>query len=211
MIDFDQAYEKNLYQYITRADIARIVDIFGQEYIDNYQPHGNDALCNNLKDITNIGNQTHIINVCSKSLMRGDGSGNFYPDQEITKAQFVTAIVRLIDGKQDETTTPWWENYYKKAQERNIISYQDKLSFERKITYIEVILFLHKLKINALLSQDRPDIAISNEFVRIIESDNETKAYIDSNFLRNLDNKVGYITLDDDQRYKVIRDHIEEY
>jgi hypothetical protein len=53
---------------------------------------------------------------------------------------------------------------------------------------------------------------LTNELVRVIEnSDGEIKAYIDSNFLRDIDSRVGYITLDTDTRYKVVRDHIEEY
>jgi hypothetical protein len=36
----------------------------------------------------------------------------------MTKSQFVTMLIRLYEGKRlDETTNPWWANYFIKAGE----------------------------------------------------------------------------------------------
>jgi hypothetical protein len=45
----------------------------------------------------------------------------------------------MIDGVLDETTNPWRENYYQRALSWRLISSQDRASFEREMTMIEVV------------------------------------------------------------------------
>lgn len=215
MIGFDQWDDVLLYQTITRADVARILDRFGQLYVSDYVVDDISSACDfgDIRDLDRIIQQS-IKHLCAMNVMKWDSvSGNFFPGQVLTKAQFVTTVVRMIDGVLDETSTPWRENYYQRALSWRLISSQDRASFEREMTMIEVVWFVHKLKIHALLgSVTTTNNLLTNEFVRVIEnSDGDIKAYIDSNFLRDIDSRVGYITLDTDNRYKVVRDHIEEY
>ncbi|USN57178.1 MAG: S-layer homology domain-containing protein [Candidatus Peribacteria bacterium] len=215
MIMFDAWDDSKLYKTITRADVARILDRFGQLYITDYVVKDVPLTCDfaDIRDL-DAATQKSIKQLCAMNVMKGDAvSGNFFPTQVLTKAQFVTTVVRMMDGVLDETTNPWWENYYQRALSWKIITSQDRASFEREMSMIEVIGFMHKLKIHAILGASTTSTELlTNEFVRVIEnSDGEIKAYIDSNFLRDIDSKIGYITLDTDQRYKVTRDHIEEY
>jgi hypothetical protein len=154
-----------------------------------------------------------MIALCERGIMRGTGEGRFLPDENITKAQFVTTVVRMIDGQLDESTNPRRENYFQRAREREIITLADRPSFDRPMTMIEVILFMHALKINAIIGEaaETPLASVANEFITLIPQEDEIKAYIDINFVSNLDNNISYLTLEDGTRYKAIRTHIQDY
>lgn len=195
MIDSDRWSDVALYGDIKRADVAIILDVFGKLYVSNYRQKDIPSSCDfaDIRDLKS-STQNHIKRLCAMSILKGDSSsGKFFPHSPMTKAQFVATVVRMIDGIQDEKTTPRWDNYYKRALSWKLISAQERPSFERNMKRIEVVNFVHKLKIHALLgySSSQKNELLANEFVRVIEnSDGVMKAYIDSNFLRNIDTKV---------------------
>lgn len=55
--------------------------------------------------------QPYIVQACQLWLMKWDGE-NFFPERLITDVEWVTVIVRVVFGMQDETWSPWRrENY----------------------------------------------------------------------------------------------------
>lgn len=58
-----------------------------------------------------------VIESCRLWLFQGS-KGKFYPQNQITNAQAITVLVRLLAGNQDETwQSHWANNYYAKAEE----------------------------------------------------------------------------------------------
>jgi len=46
----------------------------------------------------------------------------FNPKQNISKAQFIVALIRLLEGKQlDERTDPRWKNYFELARSIEVV------------------------------------------------------------------------------------------
>ena len=46
-------------------------------------------------------------------------NGKFSPDQTLTKAQGITILMRILEGKQSEPNPKeWWLNYYKLARKK---------------------------------------------------------------------------------------------
>ncbi len=61
--------------------------------------------------------RSSIAEVCQLGLMQGDG-GVFSPKTELTKAQFITMLIRLSEGKRlNENENPRWIQYFLKAKE----------------------------------------------------------------------------------------------
>ena len=57
-----------------------------------------------------------IQEACSLGLMQGN-KGAFEPKAGMTKAQFITMLIRLTEGKRlDEHVNPWRANYFLKAR-----------------------------------------------------------------------------------------------
>jgi len=103
------------YQTITRAQVAKMLDKF--------------AIATNLTTIRNFWNcefkdvaadsefKESITRVCQYGIMAGSNE-NFSPDKTVSKAEFVAMLIRLFDWKTlDETLTPRWTEYYKRAVE----------------------------------------------------------------------------------------------
>lgn len=50
------------------------------------------------------------------------------PNDNITEAQATAVVIRSLDGFADETTDPWYKNYFMKAQELGMISEETETS-----------------------------------------------------------------------------------
>lgn len=68
----------------------------------------------------------------------------FYPKQNITKAQLLTAIVRIIDWVKDETSNPWFLNYFITAQKLNLTKETDYKNLEKNVTRYESALIIFR-------------------------------------------------------------------
>jgi len=212
MIGYDDIDNAFLYANATRADVAKILDMFGDIYIQWYTQEKNAmSVACKFQDIASTHRMyIYINNVCKKWLMVGDDENNFLPFNYMSKAQFTAALVRLIEWPQNENYDPRRQKYKEKAQQRGIIGDENTGSFEREITNMEVILYLHKLIINNIIANNLDLIPKVNEFLNVKTYNNQTNVYIDINFLRTLDNKLWSITRED-QEYKVSKLHVQEY
>lgn len=87
---------------------------------------------------------------CEYGLMIGsvsNGARYFYPTANVTKAQFVTTMVRAYEGLKDETTTPWFTNYYNSALNRRIITLAANptaMVLDKPLTRYEAALMLYR-------------------------------------------------------------------
>jgi hypothetical protein len=97
--------------------------------------------------------------------MKGS-DGKFRPGNEITKAQFVAALMRMFEGQaMDETGDPWWKNYFEKAQELGIVGPADVITFEGPVTRYEVALFLYRFKVKYQMLKNLNSSRLQNEIV----------------------------------------------
>lgn len=160
---------------------------------------------------------TYLENACQNNILKGN-NGYFSPKSTINKAQFITAIIRMFEGKKlDETTTPWWKNYFEKAQSMGIVAPADLITFENPITRYEVALFLYRFKVKFQMLQNINTNKIQNQIITMVPGSAtglstlpEGNAYIDMNLLENGNFDVGYIELFG-TRYKVVKSTTAKY
>lgn len=64
----------------------------------------------------------------------------FDPQQPLTKAQALTVLVRALVGKQDETGTPRWTEYFRVAQQRGRTKETNVMAVDKYVTRYEALL-----------------------------------------------------------------------
>lgn len=86
----------------------------------------------------------YVAKACGQGLLKGS-NGKFMPTASMTKAQFITALVRGLNGDvMDETTSPWYLNYCTWAQENGITKETNCSALDRPITRYEALLMLYR-------------------------------------------------------------------
>ena len=204
------------YQTITRAQVAKMLDKF--------------ATATNLTTIRNQWNcefsdvnpesefKDSITKVCQYGVMAGSND-KFFPDQVVTKAEFVAMLIRLFDwAKLDESVNPWWTEYYKRAIEIWLISAQDTVSFTDNIARYDVATYLYRLKVRLTMYNNLNSTQLSDEVLKTLSETVTTgdgwkvnvKAYVDILALNNSAFTDGYIEFLD-ERFKVARSELDSY
>ena len=204
------------YQTITRAQVAKMLDKF--------------ATATNLTTIRNQWNcefsdvnpesefKDSITKVCQYGVMAGSND-KFFPDQVVTKAEFVAMLIRLFDwAKLDENVNPWWTEYYKRAIEIWLISAQDTVSFTDNIARYDVATYLYRLKVRLTMYNNLNSTQLSDEVLKTLSETVTTgddwkvnvKAYVDILALNNSAFTDGYIEFLD-ERFKVARSELDSY
>ena len=204
------------YQTITRAQIAKMLDKF--------------AIATNLATVRNLWNcefsdvnpqsefKDSITRVCQYWIMAGSND-KFFPDQIVTKAEFVSMLIRLFDwSKLDESLNPWWTSYYKRAIEIWLISAQDTVTFASNIARYEVATYLYRLKVRLTMYNNLNSSQLSDEIFKTLEETQWTndewkitaKVYVDILALNNSAFTDGYIELLW-ERYRVKRSELDSY
>ena len=204
------------YQTITRAQVAKMLDKFAET--------------TNLTTIRNLWNcefsdvnpqsefKDSITKVCQYWVMAWSND-KFYPDQVVTKAEFIAMLIRLFDwAKLDESVNPRRTEYYKRAIEIWLISAQDTVSFTDEIARYDVATYLYRLKVRLTMYNNLNSTQLSDEILKTLSETITTgedwkvnvKAYVDILALNNSAFTDGYIELMD-QRYKVSRSELDSY
>jgi len=127
---------------LTREQGARFLSQFGTEVLGIEADQS--AACN-FTDLMSADRtlQEYVIASCQQELLRGS-NGMFMPKATMTKAQFVVALVRGLDGMMEESTTPWFKNYCEWAQESGITRETDCAALDKPITRYEAMLMLYR-------------------------------------------------------------------
>ena len=72
-------------------------------------------------------------------------NGKFSPDQTLTKAQGVTILMRILEGKQSEPNPKEWRlNYYKLARKKKLLTAEQRNNPTAPMKRGELALLLHK-------------------------------------------------------------------
>lgn len=82
---------------------------------------------------------------CQLGLFKGS-DGKFMPQAPFTKAQFVTVMMRALDGMQDENVSPRWANYFMAAKEAGITNEASAQALDKAITRAEAVVMLYRAR-----------------------------------------------------------------
>ena len=204
------------YNTITRAQVAKMLDKF--------------AVATNMTEIRNFWTcefsdvaaesefKDAITRVCQYWIMAWAGD-KFSPDQVVTKAEFVSMLIRLFDGKTlEENTNPRWLPYYKRAIEIWLISAQDTVTFTSEIARYEVATYLYRLKVRLTMYNNLNSSQLSDEIVKTLDETQETseewkvtaKVYVDILALNNSAFTDGYVEILW-ERYRIKKINTDSY
>ena len=128
----------------------------------------------------------------------------FSPNAIMTKSQFVTMLIRLSEGKRlDETTNPWWANYFIKAWELWILDKWDISSFEGSLTRYEAALLFYRFQLKQAINSWLNAWNLKNEVLSSVKNsdgwfaswdiDNSYAVLLDANLLKNQFFQEGYL------------------
>lgn len=90
---------------------------------------------------------SYVTTSCQLGIFQGS-NGQFAPTASLTKAQFLTALIRATDGMKDENVTPRWKNYHSAAYSAGITREADVFALDRAITRYEAALLLYRARVD---------------------------------------------------------------
>ena len=204
------------YQTITRAQVAKMLDKF--------------TIATNMTEIKNFWNcefsdvspsseyKDAITKVCQYGIMAW-AKDKFSPDKIVSKAEFVAMLIRLFDGKTlDETLSPRWTSYYKRAIEIWLIWAQDTVTFTADIARYEVATYLYRLKVRLTMYNNLNSSQLSDEIVKTLDETQTTdeewkvsaKVYVDILALNNSAFNDGYVEIIW-ERYRIKKINTDAY
>lgn len=217
---FTEINDYKPFQILTREAAAKMVVAFAHIYADT------DKLVNAYADqcdYTDMSKATDdlkssIIQACQWGLIVGKNKV-FHPKDPISKADFVAALIRLLEGKHlDETKLPRWKSYYQQAHDLDIVAPSDVITFDQPITRYEVALFLYRFKVKYLLLKNLNADKLLNEIVSMVSGSEKTTStgapqwsvYVSTTLLKDTNFSIGYIELFG-TRYKIVKTDMQSY
>ncbi len=228
LTSFSTIGEYKPFEVLTREQSAKIFDIFAKLF--NFSQ---DKLSGTLptecqfKDLSKADQTlvSNIQNVCKMDILKG-GSQIFDPKNTLTKGQFITALIRLVEGKKlDETKNPRWTAYYQKSLDMGIVWPADAITFDSPITRYEVALFLYRFRVKFQLINNLNTNTLENMIFNTVPWTIQTTGgllswekptafksdiFIDTNLLQNANFDLGYIEILS-TKYKVVKTSTETY
>ncbi len=205
------------FEILNREQAAKILVEFAKVF--NFWGITNTAACGfNDEDQTDTSLITYIQQVCQLGIMQGSNWA-FSPKTTISKAQFITAMIRLFEGKKlDESSSPRWTKYFETAENMGIVSPSDSITFDNVITRYEVALSLYRFKVKYQITQNLNNGTIDNQIISSVPGSITTgtnnlpqsNVYVDMNLLNNGNFNIGYIEILGN-RYKVVKSSTKEY
>ena len=105
----DSIDNANMYGAITRAQMAKMLSVYAKEVLEK-EPN-TSAACT-FSDIDSVKGDLHdfIIESCQLGIM-GQGITAFRPYDTISRAEFGTALSRVLWGNEYEGGTPYYANH----------------------------------------------------------------------------------------------------
>jgi exopolysaccharide biosynthesis protein len=104
--------------------------------------------------------KTYIGNLAARNILNGMGDNMFYPDTQLTRAQFLAILAKTVDGLDVSTSTPtaftdvtdadWYYNYVNWGYEKGIVSGMDETIFapDANITREQMCIMLCNFAVN---------------------------------------------------------------
>ncbi len=193
------------FQYLTREQAAKMFFQFAHA-LDYTTPLEENPSCDftDLKE-ANPDLVSSIQGVCKLWIMQW-GNWIFAPNAVMTKSQFVAMLIRLYEWKRlEETTNPWWANYFIKAGELWILDKSDISSFEWPLTRYEAALLFYRFQLKQTINSWLNTENLKNEVLSSVKNtdwesvswdiDNSYAVLLDVNLLKNQFFQDGYLEL----------------
>lgn len=214
------------FEVLSREQAAKIFDVFAKLF-DFSQEKLSASLPNecNFKDISKAEESLkwHIQNVCQMDILKW-WNQMFDPKTNLTKWQFITALIRLVEGKKlNENLDPRWTSYYQKALDIWVVWPADAITFDSPITRYEVALFLYRFKVKFQLVNSLNNNTIDNMIVSTvagsiqtevlswdISSNKSANVFVDTNLLQNSSFDIWYIEIFE-TKYRIIKTSIDTF
>ena len=193
------------FNYLTREQAAKMFLQFAKA-LDYTTPLEENPSCefSDLKEADpNLVDS--IKEVCQLWIMLW-GNWKFSPNAVMTKSQFVAMLIRIYEWKRlDETTNPWWANYFIKAGELWILDKWDISSFEGSLTRYEAALLFYRFQLKHTINSWLNTWSLKNEVLSSVKNsdgeiaswdiDNSYAVLLDANLLKNQFFQDGYLEL----------------
>jgi len=209
---YNSVQEYKPFEVLTREQASKMIDKFAELFnLKAWNPIaiGNECVFSDIEESSSLSQ--YIENVCSYGYLKG-WNWLFQPTKTLDKSQFVVALIRMLEGPQDETMDPRWTKYFERANSLGIVGPADAVTFDSPITRYEVALFFYRLKIKYQMLQNLNGNSIQNEIVNTVEWSTLTNAqweleaniYISSNLIEDGNFEIGYVEIFGN-RYKVVK------
>lgn len=134
------------FSLVTREQAAKMLSQFFTTYVLN--PQRIDISSCQFGDTANADPtlKPFILDACQFSIFKGS-QGMFAPSRTLTKAELSAALIRMFsDGQLNENVTPWWSNYFFKAQELGMTKETNMNNFQNPVSRYELALVLYRFK-----------------------------------------------------------------
>lgn len=123
---------------------------------------------------------SNLESMSSLGIINGYGDGNFGPKDNLTKAQYITMLVRLLKEEPGAKGQKWWDAYVNKAVELGIMKERDAADMEEDISRQQMALYTERVL--TLRGEDlRPDTGLESQILDwddiIINKDQVLKCY----------------------------------
>lgn len=170
MRDHNLTNAKNISDYqpfstLTREQAAKMFTQFAKAL--NFKPISWGTNQCNFKDLSKADKnlKSSVEEACKRGLMQGNNS-IFEPQLPLTKAQFITMLIRLSENKKlDESWNPWRSAYFQKAKELWILNNEDALTFEAPITRYEAALLFFRFQVKQKIISHINTETLKNELI----------------------------------------------
>ena len=108
-------------------------------------------------DIEGHWAEEYIELLYGKGIIAGMGDGTFQPDERVTTAEFITMVIKSIDGPAERTGSHWASGYVNAALGYDIIGDFELNSLDRPVVRRIVATIGHKALLNIFNEADEPD------------------------------------------------------
>lgn len=187
----------NPYAVLTREQASKIIWVFASKVLNKSPDQLKTCSFPDLNE-ADLTLKDHIIWACRLGIFKGSGDGNFYPTKPITKAEWLTVLIRMMqDGSLDENVEPWYLNYYQKAKEFELTREKNVFALDRPLTRYEMILLLYrfyvKLNIIDLVNNNKN---IGNDVYGINTVGNGVTVFDHEKFTDSTNNTIAVSVMD---------------
>lgn len=131
------------YNGLTRQQAAKFFVVM-QETVVGQVPVTSSAGCTFTDTWFDSSLRSFVDIACAYGILKGS-NGVYRPSAPISKPEFVTALVRMVEwAKRDETGNPRWSPYYQQAKAWGLTKEQNANAFDTPATRYEAALFLYR-------------------------------------------------------------------
>ena len=143
---YNNSGDYRMYDVLTREEAAKIIwqayNVFGLDtgIVKNNSCTFQDA------ELFNPTLSAHIANVCQWWLFQWS-DWNYMPRNNLTKAQAMVVLIRMIEWKMSyELQTPWREQYYNKWKMIGLTNVENINEFDHDLTRYEIALMVYRMR-----------------------------------------------------------------